>query len=56
MRAGDLTGKRGADGEQLTEAVVDCHDSGALAAFWAAALGYHVVLAEAGQVEIAAWQ
>ena len=27
----------------------------AQAAFWAAALGYHVVRAEEGQVEIAAW-
>ena len=43
-------------GGRLTEIVVDCHDPGAQAAFWAAVLGYHVVRAERGQVEIAAWQ
>ena len=43
-------------GGRLIEIVVDCHDPAVLAAFWAAALGYHVVRAEGGQVEIAAWQ
>jgi hypothetical protein len=43
-------------GGRLTEIVVDCHDPAVLAAFWAAALGYHVVRAGRGQVEIAAWQ
>ena len=43
-------------GGRLTEIVMDCHDAGAQAAFWAAVLGYHVVRAEHGQVEIAAWQ
>src|SRR5262245_35073794 len=43
-------------GSRLTEIVVDCHDPGAQAAFWAAVLGYHVVRAEHGQVEIAIWQ
>ena len=42
-------------GSRLTELVVDCHDPGALAAFWAAALGYHLVRIEDGQAEIAAW-
>jgi Glyoxalase-like domain len=42
-------------GSRLTEVVVDCHDPVALAAFWAAALGYHVVRSEDGQVEIAPW-
>ena len=42
-------------GSRLTEIVVDCRDPGAQAAFWAAVLGYHVVRATAGQVEIAAW-
>ena len=41
---------------RLTEIVVDCHDPGAQAAFWAAALGYHVVRAEQGQVEIGPWE
>jgi Glyoxalase-like domain len=41
---------------RLTEIVVDCHDPVALAAFWAAALDYHVVRTEEGQVEIAPWQ
>jgi Glyoxalase-like domain len=40
-------------GSRLTEIVVDCRDPGALAAFWAAALGYRVVRTEEGQVEIA---
>jgi Glyoxalase-like domain len=35
--------------------VVDCRDPVAQAAFWAAALGYHVVRTEDGQVEVAAW-
>jgi catechol 2,3-dioxygenase-like lactoylglutathione lyase family enzyme len=43
-------------GSRLTEIVVDCHDPAAQAAFWAAALGYHVVRAEEGQAEIAPWQ
>jgi hypothetical protein len=38
---------------RLTEIVVDCHDPAALAAFWTAALGYHVVSTEGGQIEIA---
>jgi catechol 2,3-dioxygenase-like lactoylglutathione lyase family enzyme len=41
---------------RLTEIVVDCQDPEAQAAFWAAALGYHVVRAEDGQVEIAPWE
>ncbi len=41
---------------RLTEVVVDCHDPEALAAFWAAALGYHVVRSEDGQVEVAPWE
>ena len=43
-------------GSRLTEIVVDCHDPVALAGFWAAALGYHVVRSEGGQVEIAPWR
>ncbi|HEY5985267.1 MAG TPA: VOC family protein [Streptosporangiaceae bacterium] len=43
-------------GSRLTEIVVDCRDPGGQAAFWAAALGYHVVRTEEGQVEIAAWE
>ncbi len=43
-------------GSRLTEIVVDSRDPAAQAAFWAAALGYHVVRTEAGQVEIAAWE
>ncbi len=42
-------------GSRLTEIVVDCHDPAALASFWAAALGYHVVRTEEDQVEIAPW-
>jgi hypothetical protein len=42
-------------GSRLTEIVVDCHDPVAQAAFWAAALGYHVVRTEQGQVEVAPW-
>ena len=42
-------------GSRLTEIVVDCQDPVAQAAFWAAALGYHVVRTEEGQAEIAAW-
>ena len=43
-------------GSRLTDIVVDCHDPVAQAAFWAAALDYHVVRAAEGQVEIAAWE
>ena len=43
-------------GSRLTEIVVDSRDPAAQAAFWAAALSYHVVRTEAGQVEIAAWE
>jgi hypothetical protein len=43
-------------GSRLTEIVVDCHDPAAQAAFWAAALDYHVVRTEDGQVEIAPWE
>ena len=43
-------------GSRLTELVVDCHDPVALAAFWTAALDYHVVRFEGGQVEIAPWE
>jgi hypothetical protein len=43
-------------GSRLTEIVVDCRDPVALAGFWAAALDYHVVRAEAEQVEIAPWE
>jgi hypothetical protein len=41
---------------RLTEIVVDCHDPVGQGAFWAAALGYHVVRAEEGQVEVAPWE
>jgi catechol 2,3-dioxygenase-like lactoylglutathione lyase family enzyme len=40
---------------RLTEIVLDCRDPVAQASFWSAALGYHVVRSEGGQVEIAAW-
>ncbi len=43
-------------GSRLTEIVVDCRDPAALARFWAAALDYHLVRAEDGQVEIAPWE
>ena len=43
-------------GSRLTEIVVDCHDPVAQAAFWAAALDYHVVHTEDAQVEIAPWE
>jgi Glyoxalase-like domain len=43
-------------GVGLTEIVVDCHDPVAQAAFWAAALDYHVVRTEDAQVEIAPWE
>ena len=43
-------------GSRLTEIVVDSRDPAAQAAFWSAALGYHVVRAGEGQVEIAAWE
>jgi glyoxalase superfamily protein len=42
-------------GSRLTEVVVDAIDPDALASFWTAALGYHVVSADEDQVEIAAW-
>ncbi len=42
-------------GSRLTEIVVDAHDPVAQAAFWSAVLDYHVVRAEDGQVEVAAW-
>jgi glyoxalase superfamily protein len=38
---------------RFTELVVDCRDPSALAQFWAAALDYHVVRVDEGQVEIA---
>lgn len=41
-------------GSRLTEIVVDSHNPDAQAAFWAAALDYHVVRTAEGQVEIAA--
>ncbi len=41
---------------RLTEIVVDCRDPAALASFWSAVLGYHVVHADNEQVEIAAWE
>src|SRR4051794_36116340 len=40
---------------RLTEIVLDCRDPVAQASFWAAALGYHIVRSEDGQVEIAPW-
>ena len=40
---------------RLTEIVVDCRDPVAQASFWSAALGYHIVRSEKGQVEVAAW-
>jgi hypothetical protein len=43
-------------GLRLTEIVIDCRDAAALAAFWAAALGYHVVRSDEDQVEIAPWE
>jgi hypothetical protein len=43
-------------GSRLTEIVVDCHDPVAQAAFWAAALGYHVVRTGQGEVEIGPWE
>jgi hypothetical protein len=43
-------------GSRLTEIVVDCHDPVAQAAFWAAALGYHLVRTEQEQVEVAPWE
>jgi Glyoxalase-like domain len=43
-------------GSRLTEIVVDCHDPVAQAAFWAAALDYHVVHTSDAQVEIAPWE
>jgi hypothetical protein len=43
-------------GSRLTEIVVDCGDPFAQAAFWAAALDYHAVRSEDGQVEIGPWE
>src|SRR5262245_36308436 len=43
-------------GLRLTEIVVDCHDPAAEAAFWSAALGYHVVHSEDGQAEVGPWE
>ena len=43
-------------GSRLTEIVADSRDPAAQAAFWSAVLGYQVVRAEEGQVEIAAWE
>jgi hypothetical protein len=43
-------------GIRLTEIVVDCRDSLAQAAFWAAALDYHVVRVEDARVEITPWE
>ena len=43
-------------GSRLTEIAVDCHDPVVLAQFWTAALGYHVVRSEDGQVEIGPWE
>jgi hypothetical protein len=40
---------------RVTEIVFDCHDPVPLAAFWTAALDYHVVSADDEQIEIAAW-
>jgi len=42
-------------GSRLTGVAVDCRDPETQAAFWAAALGYHVVHREEGQVEIGPW-
>jgi hypothetical protein len=41
---------------RLTEVVVDCREPIALARFWTAALGYHVVASDDGQVEIGPWE
>src|SRR5262247_3948614 len=43
-------------GNRLTEVVIDCRDVAAQAAFWAAALGYHVVRSDEDQLEIGPWQ
>jgi hypothetical protein len=43
-------------GSRLTEIAVDCHDPVAQAQFWTAALGYHVVRSESGQVEVGPWE
>jgi catechol 2,3-dioxygenase-like lactoylglutathione lyase family enzyme len=37
---------------RFTELVIDCRDPEALAAFWAAVLGYRVLSREEGEVEI----
>ena len=41
---------------RLTEVVVDCRDPEVLGSFWSAALGYHVVRHENGQVELTPWE
>jgi catechol 2,3-dioxygenase-like lactoylglutathione lyase family enzyme len=43
-------------GLRLTEIIVDCRDPAAQASFWSAALGYHIVHSEDGQVEIGPWE
>ena len=43
-------------GLRLTEIVVDCRDPSAQASFWSAALGYHIVRSDDGQVEIGPWE
>lgn len=41
---------------RLTEIVVDCRNPVALASFWCAALGYHVIRVDDDQVEIGPWE
>lgn len=41
---------------RLTEIVVDCRDPATLAAFWSAALDYHVVRTDDDQIEIGPWE
>jgi hypothetical protein len=41
---------------RLTEIVVDCRDPQALAAFWTAALGYHITRIDHDQAEIGPWE
>lgn len=41
---------------RVTEIVFDCHDPVRLAAFWTAALDYHIVSEDDEQIEIAAWE
>jgi hypothetical protein len=43
-------------GLRLTEIVIDCRDPLALATFWSAALGYHIVFSDDEQVEIGPWE